>query len=171
MKEKNIKHIIADHLTKIPKKILSSSDFDILADCVLYEISKEICFHLSSVSYFVYNPDFHVCRGIAGILKEDLTNWCKDPWNNEKEFKEILHNTQFNKKIRETSFCTIKDQTIDTIGTEIKKIINNENLQFYSWKIKNNNIGILLYQKINISQCDENDIENGASLLGFCPII
>jgi hypothetical protein len=170
MNETALKQLIAKHLSALPKKMILCSDSEVLADCVLYELSHEICLHLTSVSYFVYNPDFHLCKGVAGILKEDLKEWCKDPWNNHTEFKKIIRSTKFNKSIREILFCTVKHENVNTIGEEIKKTICKSESSFYSWKIKNNNIGIILYEKATQSSFDQEDIENASGLLGFCPI-
>ena len=160
-------------LTSLPKKIIHHRNHDALATCVLYEISQDICLHLQAAAYFIYNPDFHLCRGITGINKNVINTWCNDPWSNISEFQTTIQNTNFNKQIKQTQFCTVfSNNNIETILEEIKKTINLSNHKFFHWPLPNNNIGILVYEE-NMTKnvlIEEEYIENAANLLGFCPI-
>lgn len=171
MDKKDIKYNISKILSQIPKKILNLKSHEALAECILYELSNELCFHLSSISYIVYNPDFHLCKGIAGIAREDLAGWCNDPWGDIDSFFGIIKKTDFNSRIKEISFCTIKIETPDEIVNEIKKSVGNESLLSYKWNISNGNVGIILYKMVdeNIS-IDEEDFENAAGIIALCPI-
>ncbi len=159
-------------LTNLPKKIINNHNQDALATCVLYEISQEICLHLQTAAYFIYNPDFHLCKGITGIKKSEINNLCNDPWNNIKEFEDSIKQTNYNKSIKNIQFCTIfSNKEIEAIIKEIKKATDNSS-EYFHWQLPNNNIGILLYEPVkkeNI-QIEKEYIENAASLLSFCPI-
>ena len=87
---KKINTSITEILTHLPKKIINNRYHNALTDCVLYEISQDMCLHFTEVAYFIYNPDFHLCKGIAGIKKKEIDNWCNDPWNNINEFELFL---------------------------------------------------------------------------------
>lgn len=161
-------------LSHLPKKIINNHNHNALATCVLYEISQDICLHLQSAAYFIYNPDFHLCKGITGIKKIEIENWCNDPWNNITEFENTIKETNYNKTIKNTQFCTIfSKQDIQTIIEEIKKSTQLENQESFHWLLPNNNIGILLYKSVekeNNQTIEKEYIENATSLLGFCPI-
>jgi hypothetical protein len=172
---KKIISSIAEILTHLPKKIINNRHHDALTDCILYEISQEMCLHFEEVSYFIYNPDFHLCKGIAGIKKNEIHEWCNnnDLWNNINEFENIIKKTNYNQSIKKMQFCTLfSEKEINKIIKEIQKIIDIHSASSYHWQIQNNNIGILLYQSTikENNTIEKEYIENAASLLGFCPI-
>lgn len=160
-------------LTHLPKKIINNRNHDAVATCVLYEISQEMCLHFENAAYFIYNPDFHLCKGITGIKKKEINNWCNDPWSNITEFENIVKVTDYNKIIKNTQFCTIfSNKEINAVIEEIKKSLKLEKLEECHWKLPNNNFGILLYEIVKKENnfIEKEYIENAASLLGFCPI-
>lgn len=160
-------------LTYLPKKILNNRNHDALATCILYEISQEICLHLNNAAYFIYNPDFHLCKGITGIKKNEIIDWCNDPWSNITEFQSIVKETNYNKSIKSIEFCTVfSNKDVLSIIQEIKKSINITSDESFHWLLPNNNIGILLYESVKKENniMNKESIENAATLLGFCPI-
>lgn len=167
---------IAKVFSNLPKKIISNKSHNYLTDCVLYEISQEFCFHFNEVAYFVYNPDFHLCKGMAGIKKNEISSCCEDPWENLNEFEAIIKMTKYNQKIKEMQFCTLfSEKDVDRIVKEIEKSIDARSKKYYSWQLPNNNIGILLYESAKEENEEskkiyEEQIENAGGLLGFCPI-
>ena len=170
---KEINSSIEKILTYLPKKIINNRDHNALATCVLYEISQEMCLDFKNAAYFIYNPDFHLCKGITGIEKSEINNWCNDPWNNITEFENTIKETNYNKIIKNIHFCTIfSNKDIDAIIKEIKKSIECENKTSFHWLLPNNNIGILLYEMVTKEnyEIEKEYIENAVSLLGFCPI-
>lgn len=159
-------------LQNLPKKILNNRSHDAVTECVLYDISREICLNFIEVAYFIYNPDFHLCKGIAGINQKEIDSWQSDPWQDISAFENIIKQTKYNQKIKKTEFCTtISENNFDKIVDEIKKSIDMEYAHIHSWNLNNNNIGILLYCNQNelISRASS-EIENAAILLSFCPI-
>jgi hypothetical protein len=160
-------------LTHLPKKIINNRNHDALATCILYEISQEICLHLDNAAYFIYNPDFHLCKGITGIKKTEILDWCNDPWTNITEFENSIKETNYNKSIKNIQFCTVfSNKDILLIIEEIKKSMQLQTEEYFHWLLPNNNIGILLYQSVEKENnlINKEYIENAASLLGFCPI-
>jgi hypothetical protein len=160
-------------LTHLPKKIINNRNHDALATCILYEISQEMCLHLQSAAYFIYNPDFHLCKGITGIKKTEIIDWCNDPWANITEFENNIKKTDYNKFIKNIQFCTLfSNKDITVILEEIRKSMQIESQEFFHWLLPNNNIGILLYDAVNKENhfIQKECIENATSLLGFCPI-
>ena len=165
-----IQDSISKILSKIPKKMSTLKKHNTVAECILYELSHEICFHLSNIAYLVYNPDFHLCKGISGIQQSDMKSWCEDPWHNIDSFSEIVHSTEYNKKIKEINFCTLKIENSSEIVNELKNILNKPDICSYTWNIHNNNMGILLYEPNNKEYINVDDVESAAGIIGFCPI-
>jgi hypothetical protein len=159
---------ISDVLTTLPKRILKNKDNNYLADFILYEIAKEECLELETYAYFIYNPDFHICKGISGIKHEDVQTLNSNLWDAQDLFINHIKENTYNKNIKSIEFCTIsKKSDIQAIVEEIKKILEIDTLNIFTWDLPNNNIGILLFTKNN---CSTEDIEKAASLLGFCSI-
>lgn len=165
-------HSFESILQNLPKKILHNRCNDAVAECVLYDISRDICLNFVEVAYFIYNPDFHVCKGMAGINRKEIDSWQDDPWQNITNFQNIVKNTDYNKKIKKTEFCTtISNNDLQAIINEIKKSIEMEYASIHHWNLQNNNTGILLYHCNDTTQNRQSsEIENAAILLSFCPI-
>lgn len=170
MDQANIKNSVSKILSKLPKKMALLKHHHSLAECILYEISHELCLHLSTIAYIVYNPDFHLCKGIAGIQKSDLKDWCGDPFSNIDSFSEIIKESEFNKKIKKIEFCTIKIENKEEIIKDIQKATENDVAISYTWNLPNNNIGVLFYEAIQIGTFEKEDLEDAAGIMGFCPI-
>ncbi len=170
MEQNDVKKSISNILSKLPRKMIEHKHNDVITECLLYELSHEICFHLSSIAYFVYNPDFHICKGVAGILEADIKDWCKDPWHDIETFEKTIKNKDYNKKIKSTEFCTLFAKSNLDIVNEIKKSIEINDINYYCWNLHNNNIGILVYKEKNSNPIEKEHIEDAAGIIGFCPI-
>lgn len=161
---------IKSKILKLPKKIIEHKNNDALAECILYELSDELCLSLKKIAYFVYNPDFHLCKGIAGVSREDLPDFKENPWENIQDFSKSIKNTDFNKKVLETSFCTVSHDSISLIIKDLKNSLNNQNFSVHSWERTYKNIGILLYEPLSENFESQEEIEDAAGILSFCPI-
>ena len=163
--------IIAQRLSKLPKKINLFHSSDVLTEGILWEFSHEMCFHLSSIAYFVYNPDFHICKGIAGLLKKDLGDWCSEPWNDMESFEEKTLQSPFNVLVKKTLFSTHPGQKLADIIEKIKEQIDLPHELSYTWNIKHDNIGILLYFPSEQTNTYSNeDIHDAVEFLTFCKL-
>jgi len=157
-------------ITELPKKIVAHSEHPATAHCILYEIANELCLDLLSVAYFVYNPDFKMCKGIAAIEHEKIQKWQNDPWGNAEEFEDLINSDEYNKKVRSVFFHATEEQNnTKAIAQEIQRRICSNETQYIHWKIKNNNIGILLYQFNAVEEIEDDLLETAISLLSFCP--
>lgn len=181
---KKLNENISKILANLPKKIIHHKNADYLTNFVLYEICKDECLNFNTCAYFIYNPDFHLCKGIAGIKKSELgKSPIDDLWENNGTEKQNIVESEFNKTIKSMQFCTISaEKNIDKIILEIKKSITASIENSFTWSLPNNNFGIMIfsYEKVDVmsEETEENknkisldeDIENAASLLAFCPI-
>jgi hypothetical protein len=164
---------ISKVFSSLPKKILTNKTHSYLTDCVLYELSQEFCFHFEEVAYFIYNPDFHLCKGMAGIKKNEIHCQINNPWENINEFESTVKKSTYNNTIKKTEFCTVfSEKDIQKIIGEIQKVLESKEHDIFSWNLPNNNIGILLYKRATQESTTsyEEHMENAGGILGFCPI-
>jgi hypothetical protein len=167
-----VSHTVYNILSTLPKKILENRNYHIIQECILYEIAHEECFNFLEVAYFIYNPDFHICKGIAGISDKDfINNSIQNHWHRESEFEKIIEASSYNKSIKSTQFCTLfSEYNIELIVKEIQKSIGLDSIDFFSWNTTHNNIGILLYHTKLNSTIEKDILQDAAALLSFCPI-
>jgi hypothetical protein len=168
MEQKNVNDKIVKQLHALPKKVISFREHEALIECILHDLSHEECLNLNKIAYFIYNPDFYICKGIAGILKEEIKEWKACPWENIDSFKELVKKSSFNKKINSIYINTKDNQKTASVIEELRKTFFNENFLHHTWTILHNNVGILFYESIN-EICDKT-IDNVAGILAFCPI-
>lgn len=178
------KHVL-QVLSVIPKKILSLHGRDNIAEFVIHDLSQENCFDLKKAAYFVDNPDFNCLKGIAGIETPDIPKglW-KDVWANGEKFSTYMRNANFNKRVRDFAQCSLngaggcgknsgpkfKEDDIITIS----KNLGIENPSFYTLDVKHGNSGLFIFEKGPLVQSLDKQLDShlqdGVSLLGFCPI-
>lgn len=171
--EKTISSNIANVLSSLPKKILQNKNYPILQECILYELANEQCLNFTEVAYFVYNPDFHLCKGLSGIKSQELVNTqILNHWDHSSQFETTINQSAYNKLIKNTEFCTLfSDNQIDLIINEIKKSLELTDSQYFTWHTNNNNIGILIYTSQNsLTQIENKMLEDATALLSFCPL-
>lgn len=171
--ENTLSYTISDTLSRIPKKILNNKNNPHLYEYILYEIAHEKCLNFSEIAYFIYNPDFHLCKGISGMKCDELKESYDsdiDQWDESPKFQSIINKSNYNATIKSTEFCTLHDQGIDSIVNEIKKSLNIDQIDYFHWNTTNNNIGILIYAKKNHDEIAKNILEDATALLSFCPI-
>jgi hypothetical protein len=149
----------------LPKKILENYEHPQLIDCILYELLDQ---NIPRVSLIAYNPDFYLCKGIAGICLLECNDIDDCPWNSP----EALNALPFNKFIKTISFQTNKETSIDKAINNLQhNFLSSYTTEQYIFKLKNNNIGVLSY---NLESTDENIhhkkeyLEHTANILGLC---
>lgn len=163
------KYEMLKSLSCLPKKILALHGADNTTEFVLHELCSSNCFNLSKAAYFVDNPDFNCCKGIAGCdRKERFEN---DSWCAPDDFSCHMKQSIFNQKVREAHFLSLGASSLESQVSELAQKLDMKNPGFHRWKLKNGNHGILIFEKPQ----NENDglkeyLEDGLSLLGFCPI-
>lgn len=167
MEQIKLKVLIAERLYKLPKKMNTFRSSNALAECILWELSHEMCLHLKYAAYFMYNPDFYLCKGVAGIKREEVSHWGEyEPWCNIEDFEKTIKESQFNKNVRNIMMSTHYDDTPHDVAQKLHNSIQGEQPQSVIWNLKNDNLGILLYEARE--EADAEEVENAVEYLSFC---
>lgn len=162
---------ILHNLSRLPRMMVHIHGRDNISEFLLHELCSKPCFNLRKAAYFVDNPDFNCLRGIAGFTDEHAYN-NEEIWKNADSFSQHMQEVEFNKQVR-----SIEHNNIN--GNDHKQKILNEVAQKlgfgasenFSWKMRHDNHGILMYEKNDPSDpIIESHIIDGISLLSFCPI-
>ncbi len=156
----------------IPHKILSFGHHDNLTAFVLHELCHDACLNLDRAAYFIDNPDFNCFKGISGIdrVQEEKIKM-EDVWKNPDDFKKHMHNSAFNKKVRDVQKPSTKNQNEEDFINTMADYLSLHNHKYHAWDIKHGNRGYLLYEPAK-NQAEEfaELMPYAVSLLAFCPI-
>lgn len=160
-------------MISLPRKMLQLKNQDNMTEFVLHELCHRDCLNLEKAAYFVDNPDFNCFKGMAGFsLPEAYVS--DDIWKNPSSFSTHMQGSAFNQKVRGLARPSLRrdnkadEDIVHAVATEL----HLQNPGYYSWDMKHDNHGILIYER----GCKEGDacsvdyVLNGLSLLSFCPI-
>jgi hypothetical protein len=159
-------------LAGLPKKMISLHGADNITEFVLHDLCHTDCFNLSKVAYFIDNPDFDHTKGIAGFSRSESDD-CKKVWEQPDDFSARMKNAAFNQQVRNVSRLSSykNNYSLETVAQELAKDLNFKNYGSYSWQLKHDNHGVVLFEKVNASDTVADEyLLNGLSLLGFCPV-
>ena len=165
-------HSVLHHLSHIAPQIVHLRDQENLTEFVLHELCCPECFNLEKAAYFVDNPDFDCLKGVAGFSRlEAYPNSCSI-WESPKSFSLHMRKAPFNQKVRSMYTPSMKKSHVDdaVIAQEIAHNLGFENYNFYSWDMKYDNHGILLFERSEKEDVSEQHLQNGIRLLSFCPV-
>ena len=157
-------------LSSLPKKILHNKNHSTLIHAVLYEIAHEFCFHFDIVSYFVYNPDFFICKGFGGISRKEVSGMCDDPWCDLNNFEATIANTPYNQKIVSIDIIFKEKKNVNEVVSILKEKIEDPEIHFFQWAMPNGNIGIILYHPLGEKEHHEDHIDDFVGILSHCPL-
>jgi hypothetical protein len=92
-------------------------------------------------------------------------------WNDAAAFSQHMQAAPFNQKVRNCMQYSCKncDTPDEQLLKEIATDLGMDNFQYCTWTMKHDNHGYLLYQP-NEHEVETEELLNGLSLLGFCPI-
>ena len=157
-------------LSSLPHKILSIHGRENISEFVLHDLCKPECFNLKRAAYFIDNPDFDCCKGIAGFCKEE--QYANGLWQNPESFTDFMNRSAFNQKVRNTTKSSYKKckSCDDTILKELAQEVNIENPEYYTWDLKHDNHGILIFERNSEDSEKLHEYLHGACILGFCPV-
>ncbi len=156
--------------THLPQKILSLQGIDNMTEFVLHTLCDEGCLNLVKAAYFIDNPDFNCLKGVAGFDKSEEYH-TKNNLSDHTSFKSHLSSCAFNQQVRTINKPSFKrqehsqEEVVKRLATEL----GMRNPLSYSWTIKHDNYGLLLFERTFEEESHE-EFLNGLSLLGFCPV-
>jgi hypothetical protein len=158
-------------LSCLPKKILTLHGAENTTEFVLHTLCGEQCFDFSKAAYFVDNPDFNCCKGVAGCCKTEQYQHPDDAWIDPETFSNHMKDAAFNKKVRQCSHASITNG-LESAVKDLAQELEIQEPAYYVWQLKNGNNGILIFERSDKDMHDdiEEHLEHGLSLLGFCPI-
>jgi hypothetical protein len=165
-------HQVLTCLSSLPRRIISLHGIDNITEFVLHELSHSNCFDLEQAAYLVDNPDFDCLKGVAGVSSRERYNLEGTAWDSPETFSAHMQACDFNQRVRAIERPSIKRsaQNSQEQIDEIAHHLQVDNHAYHIWQLKNNNHGILIFNK---SDCDENldeHMHNAVHLLSFCPI-
>ena len=158
-------------LTSLPKHMLSVQGRDNVSEFVLHDICRSDCFNLSKAAYFIDNPDFDCCKGVAGFSVEE--QFAQDVvWDHPDTFSEFMKHSSFNQKVRNLvrpSYRRCNACEKDMIQ-ELAADIGVHDPLYYVWDLKHDNHGVLIFERTPGDTHGLDDYMHGLYMLGFCPI-
>lgn len=177
MKKKNKAERRQELLTcicSLPRKMTQVHGIENLTEFLLYHLADERCFNFSKAAYFVDNPDFDVFRGVSGFHKLEAFK-SDDHWQHVDEFTSHMKDASFNRRVRSVGKKSSKKQQekIDPALIElIAQELELEKPQHYSWKMKYDNHGLLVFELADQEDQElvQESLEESLYLLGFCPV-
>ncbi len=160
-------------LSCLPRKILKLHGRDNVIEFVMHELGLKDHFDLEKTAYIIDNPDFNCLKGVAGVSRSELYQPKQDIWDEPEDFSVHMQNAPYNKQVRcfSKESCVRNGQTDEQIVEQFASDLGFEHPSFYSWPMKHDNHGILLYEKAeHDDHCDCEYLLEGLSLIGFCPV-
>lgn len=166
------KQKITHCLSCLPRKILKLHGRANIVEFIMHELGRKDCFDFERVAYIIDNPDFNCLKGVAGLCSSEIFQAKNDIWIEQDEFTLHMKEAPYNKKVRcfEKESCIRLGETDEQIVKKFASDLDFEHPSFYSWPMKHDNHGILLYECAEGDHCDCEYLLEGLSLFGFCPI-
>lgn len=165
-------HRLAHDVSSLIYRVTSNHDVESLPQMVLHEIGKS--FDLKTATYLIDNPDFDYLLGVAGYHQDERHD--KEVWNSQ-EFRNFLQKAKFHNNVAKVSKGSLIRLNIDLDKSkDVLDIANNLGMQDperFTWKMKFNNYGILLFEEgeKSISDWRYKLLKNAAYMLSFCAMV
>lgn len=176
MKRESVMHghsNVADHLRRLPRKMLLLHGLDNVTEFVLHELCSKNCFNMNKAAYFVDNPDFNCLKGVVGVSHDEM-HGIDDIWQDPQSFTQKMLESPFNQHVRSFTYDSHKrnGDLYENAALSIASELGIKNYNFYSWDLKHNNHGFFICEKDENSQDhpQEDVVVDGLCLLGFCPV-
>jgi len=158
----------------LPEKLLLFHEIENISEFVLHTLCGQKCFNLSKAAYFIDNYDFNCLKGVAGFDKNESYHDNDSIWDNVDVFSNHMKQCLFNQKVRAINRHSELRLNKDNQNHDfIKYMADNLSIDkpfFYSWKIKYDNYGILIFETLSKKNDIDLNLIKAMCLLGFCPI-
>jgi hypothetical protein len=157
-------------LSCIPQKMLTLHGTENTTEFVLHELCSDCCFNFSKAAYFIDNPDFNCCKGVAGWCSTECYPGQECYWRSPEPFSQHMRQAAFNQKVRNMQGAHIGAQ-VNNMVQEFARQLAMRNPGYHVWELKNGNKGLLIFEHEPNNYNEVKDyLEQGLALLGFCPI-
>ena len=159
---------VLEFFSVLPQRIVALHGSDNVAEFLLYEICNHDNFCVKKAAFFVDSPDFNTMKGVAGINTDN--SFTDNHWDAPGDFSHHMSSCDFNTQVRSHAAPSIHNSPYDPItAAKMAKDLNFKKPLFYSWRMKHDNYGFVIYE-----QADANDLDqhmfNSLHLLSFCPV-
>ncbi len=162
---------VLQRLHSLPRKMTSMHNTRNVAEFVLHELCQEQCFNIPRAAYFIDNPDYDCMKGVAGYSQqEDFKSG--DIWSCPLDFTAHMQSAAFNNAVRQFNrhSCHKHNESLEDVATHIAHELGINDVGCCVVAMPHDNHGIFVYEKQIEHPHDKECLENGASLLSFCPI-
>lgn len=158
-------------LSCIPRNMIQLHGNENISEFVLHHLCCKDCFNLRKAAYFVDNPAFNCLKGVVGYDQNEAYHTPMNIWNDAAAFSQHMQDAPFNQKVRNCLQYSCKncDTPDEQLLKEIATDLGMDSFQYCTWTMKHDNHGYLIYEP-NEHEVEVEELLNGLSLLGFCPI-
>lgn len=157
-------------LSTIPKKMVSVHGAENTTEFVLHELCSNYCFNFHKAAYFVDNPDFNCCKGVAGCCDAESYQEKQKHWQAPAPFSAHMKQAAFNQKVRNIHQASVAKDYVTNVQ-DLARQLDMKNPGYHTWELKNGNKGLLVFEHDPANYDEVKDhLEEGLSLLAFCPI-
>ena len=165
-------HELLRRVTILPQQILSLHGIDNVTEYVLHSLCDEACLNLSKAAYFIDNPDFDCLKGIAGFSKEEEIYTCDTVLDDREHFKNHINGCAFNKKVRNLILPSPRknNEPHERHARHLGGLLGMESPLYHTWTTKHDNYGLLIFEREEAQQPNEEQFLEALSILGFCPV-
>jgi len=164
---------LLEHLSSLPRKIIAIHELDNLSEFILHDICSESCFNLDKAAYFVDNPDFDTCKGIAGFCSHEAYGDYNRLWDDPPSFSAFTRESPFNQRVRSLILESVVRNKLmhEDMVKRIASELGFAHPAWCSWHLKHFNDGLIVYEKADSDDAlfDQHFL-NSLYLLGFCAI-
>ena len=152
--------------------MLSLHGTDNVTEFVLHNLCHENCFNIKKAAYFIDNPDFDCLKGVAGFARDQAPDDTEGIWSDPLAFSARMKVSSFNQKVRSQLHGSLRkgNKSYEELAPTLANELGMKSYQLCSWDMKHDNHGIVMYEKNDSVELDEQSLINGMSLLSFCPI-
>lgn len=174
MEQKNLcprGRTVLQTLTSLPKHMLSLQGRENISEFVLHDICRSDCFNLPKAAYFIDNPDFDCCKGVAGFSAAEQFPH-EVIWDHPETFSDFMQHASFNQKVRNLvhpSYHRCKTCEKDMVH-DLASAIGVRDPLYYIWDLKHDNKGVLIFERMPGDTHDLDSYLHGLYMLSFCPI-
>lgn len=159
-------------LSQIPRKIIMLHDRDNVSEFILHDICHEHCFNLDRAAFFIDSPDFDCLKGVVGYSRPEYKQSKIHVWEDHCQFVDFMSQSPFNKMVRSMLRTSLKKSTVadEDIASGLAQELGMKHHKFCSLQLKHDNHGIFLYEVSEKNDFETDELVDGLSLLGFCPV-